>query len=219
MDAREQQIAEHLGLVHHVASRFRSAADYEDLVQVGTVGLIRAVDNFDAGLGNSFSSYAVPSIAGAIRHYLRDQSTSVKVPGRLQESSARVARAVDRLTQSLGHSPTIAEIARELGSSQDYVLEAIEANHAHVSLSLDSEDSSLGELGSLDEDLEQVETRMAVRQALATLPALDRLVIEQRFYRGRSQTQIAQDLQISQMQVSRIITRATAQLRGPLVDV
>lgn len=219
MDAREQQIAEHLGLVHHVARRFRSAADYEDLVQVGTVGLIRAVDHFDASLGNSFSSYAVPSITGAIRHYLRDQSTSIKVPGRLQESSARVSRAVDRLAQSLGRSPTVGEIADELSASQEYVLDAIEANHAHATVSLDGEESALGEFRVLDEALEQVETRMAVRQALSTLPAIDQEVIEQRFYRGRSQTQIAEDLHISQMQVSRIITRATTQLRGSLIDV
>lgn len=217
MDARQQQIAEHLGLVHHVARRFRSAADYEDLVQVGTEGLIRAVDNFDPAKANAFSSYAVPSITGAIRHYLRDHATSVKVPGRLQESALRVSRVVDHLAQSLGRSPTVAEIAEELGTTQEHVLEAIEANHAHSTISLESEDSS-DELGIEDGQLEQVETRIAVRQAMAKLPALERRVIERRYYGGLSQSQIAQELQISQMQVSRILGRATTTLRSALFD-
>ena len=216
--AREQTIAEHLGLVHHVARRFRSAAEYDDLVQVGTEGLIHAVDHFEAEQGNSFSSYAVPSIMGAIRHYLRDHSSSIKVPGRLQESSARVARAVEHLTHASGRSPTIAEIAQELQTTQEHVLEAIEANHVHTTVSLESEESPLHELGALDSDLERMETRIAVRQALAQLPLLDQQVLRQRFYLRRTQSQIAQELHISQMQVSRIITRAAAALRSSLVD-
>ena len=216
--AREQTIAEHLGLVHHVARRFRSAAEYDDLVQVGTEGLIHAVDHFEPEQGNSFSSYAVPSITGAIRHYLRDHSSTIKVPGRLQESSARVARAIEQLSHTSGRSPTIAEIAQELQTTQEHVLEAIEANHAHTAVSLESEDSPVQELGILDRDLEGMETRIAVRQALAQLPPLDQQVLQQRFYLKRTQTQIAQDLHISQMQVSRIITRATAALRSSLVD-
>ncbi len=219
MDTREQQIAEHLGLVHHVARRFRTYADYDDLVQVGTLGLIRAVDNFDPALGHAFSSYAVPSITGAIRHYLRDQSASIKVPGRLQEAAARTSRAVDQLTQSLGRTPTVPEIAQSLGVSQDQVLEAIEANHAQALVSLDAEEAPTAQLGSADSELEQVETRIAVRQALAQLTSLERAVVEQRFYRGLSQSQVAQDLRISQMQVSRISARVATQLRGLLIDV
>jgi RNA polymerase sigma-B factor len=218
MDAqlREQQIASHTGLVHHVARRFRGAADYEDLVQVGMLGLIHAVDHFDSDQGSSFSTYAVPSITGAIRHHLRDHSTSIKVPGRLQESAARVSRAVDQLTQQLGRSPTVAEIAQLTGTSQDAVLEAIEANHAHTTVSLEDEQSPLGSLGIVDSELEAVETRMAIRQALQALAPADRSVIEQRFYQGRTQSQIADDLQISQMQVSRIIGRTLTQLRASL---
>ncbi len=219
MDAREQQIADHLGLVHHVARRFHSSGEFDDLVQVGTLGLIRAVDHFDPAQGNSFSSYAVPSITGAIRHYLRDQAASVKVPGRLQEASAHVSRAVDQLSQSLGRSPKVTEIADELGISTDQVLEAIEANHAHSTISLESEESPLAQLGVADAAIEQAETRMAVRQALAALPELDREVVHRRFYLGCSQTQIAEQLSISQMQVSRILARATRQLRSSLLDL
>ncbi len=219
MDAREQLIADHLGLVHHVARRFQGSGEFEDLVQVGTLGLIRAVDHFDPAQGNAFSSYAVPSITGAIRHYLRDQAASVKVPGRLQEASARVSRAIDRLSQSRGRSPKVAEIAAELGISTDQVLEAIEANHAHATISLESDESPLELLGVADAGIEQAETRMAVRQALAALPELDRQVIHRRYYLGCSQTQIAEQLSISQMQVSRILGRATRQLRSALLDL
>ena len=219
MDDREQQIAEHLGLVHHVARRYRQSADYEDLVQVGTEGLIRAVDNFDASRGHAFSSYAVPSITGAIRHYLRDHARTIKVPGRLQATAAHVSQAIESLSQALGRSPTVPEIATELGISQEQVLEAIEANHAGAIVSLESEESAAGNLGAIDGSLEQVEERMAVRQALSTLPLIDQQVVKQRYYRLRSQTQIAQDLQISQMQVSRILARATIRLRESLVDL
>lgn len=221
MDAREreQHIAEHIGLVHHVARRFRTSSEYEDLVQVGMVGLIHAVDHFDPSQGTSFSSYAVPSITGAIRHHLRDHSSSIKVPGRVQELASKVSRAVDHLTQRHGRSPTVAEIADDIGTSQEAVLEAVEANHAHSTISLEAEDSPLADLATIDSDLGEVETRLVVRQALSRLPALDRRVIEQRFYRGRTQSQIAEDLQISQMQVSRIISRSLTQLRQALADI
>ena len=215
---REQWISQHLGLVHHVARRFHGAAEYDDLVQVGTEGLIHAVDHFDADLGHAFSSYAVPTILGAIRHYLRDHSAGIRVPGRLQESSARVARAIDQITAVHGRSPTIAEIASEMHTSQEHVLEAIEAAHAQMMVSLDSDENLESELGALDSDLERSENRIAVRQALARLPELDQRVLQQRFYLRRSQAQIAEELQISQMQVSRIISRATAAMRSSLVD-
>ncbi len=221
MDAHERdlQIAAHVGLVHHVAGRFRRSDDYEDLVQVGMVGLIHAVDHFDPDQGNSFSSYAVPSITGAIRHHLRDHSSSIKVPGRLQEAASKAFRAIEELTQVLGRSPTVAEIAERVGITSEEVLEAIEANHAHATISLEAEDSTLADFGDVDSNLDQLETRIAVRQALAALSALERQVMEQRFYRGRTQSQIADELQLSQMQVSRIIARTLVRLREELADV
>ncbi|MDO8732528.1 MAG: sigma-70 family RNA polymerase sigma factor [Actinomycetota bacterium] len=216
---RAEQIAAHIGLVHHVARRFRGSSDYEDLVQVGIVGLIHAVDHFDPAQGTSFSSYAVPSITGAILHHLRDHSSSVKVPGRLQELVSKVSRAVDHLTQHHGRSPTVAEIAEEVATSQEAVLEAIEANYARSTVSLEAEDAPPAVPAAIDTDFEEVETRLVVLQALSGLPGLDRRVIEQRFYRGRTQSQIAEDLQLSQMQVSRIISRSLTQLRQALADI
>ena len=215
---REARIRDHLGLVRHVALHYRGWSDYEDIVQAGTLGLIHAVDHYDPSHGTSFSSYAVPSITGAIKHHLRDQSATVRIPGRLQELAGRVARSVEEQRQRLGRSPTIAEIAGDLGVSVTEVLEAIEADHARVTVSTSTEDSPALELGNADEQFERVETRESVRRALQRLPALERQVVDLRYYQDCSQSAIADRLGITQMQVSRILRRVSEQLREELAD-
>jgi RNA polymerase sigma-B factor len=210
---RDRAIAAHIGLVHHVARHYRGAGDHEDVVQAGLVGLIHAVDHFDPGRGIAFSTYAVPCIAGAIKHHLRDSTSSIRIPGRTQELARQVSRAIDDLTAQAGRTPTIAQVAAALGIPEDDVLAAIEANHARTPMSTDEHESALATLGLDDAALEQVEDRESVVQAMRTLPAAERRVVELRFYAGRSQTQIAEELGVSQMQVSRLQARALRQLR------
>ncbi|MFA7324231.1 MAG: sigma-70 family RNA polymerase sigma factor [Candidatus Nanopelagicales bacterium] len=215
---REQQIAAHIGLVHHVARHYRSANDYEDIVQAGLLGLIYAVDHFDPERGLAFSTYAVPCITGAIKHHLRDSTSSIRIPGRTQELASRVSRAIEDLTTASNRSPTIPEIASHLSLTTDEVLAAIEAHHARSPISTDDDDLPAALLGQSDTALETVENRESVLQALRALPDLDRRVVDLRFYNDRSQTQIAQELGISQMQVSRVLVRALRQLRELLAD-
>lgn len=214
--ARDREIAAHIGLVHHVARHYRGAGDHEDVVQAGLVGLIHAVDHFDAGRGIAFSTYAVPCITGAIKHHLRDSATSIRIPGRTQELARHVSRTIDDLTAASGRAPTIAQIAASAGITQDDVLAAIEANHARTPMSTDEDAGALAALAMDDIALEQVEDRESVLQAMRTLPAAERRVVELRFYAGRSQTQIAEELGVSQMQVSRLQARALKHLRDLL---
>lgn len=216
---RQARIQDHLGLVRHAARRYRGWSDYEDILQAGTIGLIHAVDHYDPAQGTSFSSYAVPSITGAIKHHLRDRSATVRIPGRLQELAARVSGSVEEQRHRLGRSPTIAEIAEALAVSTDEVLEAIEADHARVTVSTSAEDSPVLELGGADEQFERVEMRESVRQALGRLPVLERQILDLRYYQDCSQSTIADRLGITQMQVSRILRRASQQLREELAEV
>lgn len=205
-----------MGLVHHVARHYRGRGDDEDIVQAGLLGLIHAVDHFDPDRGMAFSSYAVPCITGAIKHHLRDTSSTIRVPGRVQELAAQVARAIEELTATGGRSPTLQQVAERLGVSLDEVVSAIEADHARNPLSTDDEEGPAAALGQSDAALELVEDREAVLQALRSLPAAERRAVELRFYGGRTQTQIAEELGVSQMQVSRLLARALRRLREQL---
>ncbi|MDD2819347.1 MAG: sigma-70 family RNA polymerase sigma factor [Candidatus Nanopelagicales bacterium] len=216
---RDQIIADHVGLVHYVARRYRSHNDYEDLVQAGLEGLIYAVDHFDPTARTEFSTYAVPSIRGSIQHYLRDKSSSVRIPARLQELSHQVSTAIDELTQQHGTGPTIPNIAAYLGLQEDDVLQAMDANVARITVSTSEDHSPLAHLAALDTSIEDFDNSQAIQQALSTLPIMDQQAVKLRFFANKSQTQIAQELGISQMQVSRILTRALRELRPLLRDI
>jgi RNA polymerase sigma-B factor len=191
---------------------------------VGTVGLIKAVDRFDPARGAEFSTFATPTILGEIKRYFRDSSRAVHVPRRLQELHASVTKATETLTQSLGRSPTVREIAHDIGVTDDEVLEALEVRHAYAASSLDasaadgtSEHAVLADLiGDEDQALAAIEDRESLWPLLDALPDRERQIILLRFFRNQSQSQIAEQLGISQMHVSRLLARTLAELREGL---
>lgn len=214
----------HLPLVEHLARRFRDRGEsHDDLVQVGTIGLIKAVDRFDPERGVEFSTYATPTIVGEIKRHFRDRGWAIRVPRRLQEMRLALTRATAELTQSTGRSPTVRELAAHLGVSEDEVLEGLESAQAYATASLDSgsddpDAPALADtLGADDAALEGVEYRESLRPLLAALPERERRIIVLRFFRNMTQSQIAEEVGISQMHVSRLLARSLAQLRTGLL--
>jgi RNA polymerase sigma-B factor len=215
---RQHLVEAQLPLVHHLAQRFRGRGEpYDDLVQVGTIGLLNAVDRFDPERG-SFTGFAVPTILGEIRRHFRDRGWALRVPRRLQELGRQVSEAREILTQQLGRSPTVHEIAQHLDADPDLVLEALDTASVYATVPLPStpEEGEMAPLGFIDSGLELVEQRATLRPLLARLPARERMILALRFVRGMSQSQIAAEVGVSQMHVSRLITRSLAVLREGL---
>jgi RNA polymerase sigma-B factor len=200
--------------------RFRGRGEpYVDLVQVGTIGLLNAVDRFDPERGN-FTAFAVPTILGEIRRHFRDRGWALRVPRRLQELGRRIGVAREELTHTLGRSPTVPELAAHLNEDADLVLEALDSAGVYTTVPLPTapEEADLGHLGVLDEGLELVEDRVTLRPLLARLPVRERNILALRFIRGMSQSQIAAEVGVSQMHVSRLLTRSLAALRDGLSE-
>jgi RNA polymerase sigma-B factor len=217
---RQHLVEAQLPLVHHLAQRFRGRGEpYDDLVQVGTIGLLNAVDRFDPERG-SFTGFAVPTILGEIRRHFRDRGWAMRVPRRLQELGRQVSEAREVLTQKLGRSPTVHEIAQHLDAEVDLVLEALDTASVYATVPLPStpEEGEMAPLGFIDSGLELVEQRATLRPLLARLPARERTILALRFVRGMSQSQIAAEVGVSQMHVSRLITRSLAVLREGLSE-
>ena len=220
VQVRDELIEMHLPLVHHLARRYRDRGEsMEDLVQVGTVGLIKAIDGFDSDRGVEFSTYATPTILGEIKRHFRDRTWAVRVPRRLQELNVQVTAATEELTVALQRSPTVREIAEKLGITQADVLDALEARHAYSTDSIEADrddDSSPGlaaTLGDEDGAFDAVDEREALRPLIAALPERERRILHLRFFEERSQSEIAEELGISQMHVSRLLARTLATLR------
>ena len=219
--ARSELVELHLPLVEHCARRFLNRGEpHEDLVQVGTIGLIKAVDRFDAERGVEFSTYATPTVIGEIKRHFRDKGWAIRVPRRLQELRMSIASATGELSQRLGRSPTPREVAELLEVGVEDVLEGLESANAYATLSLDSGEASDDGLGSMlatmgvaDEALEHVEIRESIRPLIERLPPRERQILLLRFYRQMTQSQIAAEVGISQMHVSRLLTRTLAELR------
>ena len=221
--ARDELVTLHLPLVQFLARRFRDRGEpLEDLVQVGTIGLIKAVDRFDPQRGVEFSTYATPTIVGEIKRHFRDKGWAIRVPRRLQELRISLGQATAELSQKSGRSPTVAELAAHLGISEDEVIEGLEGAQAYSTTSLDAQvggdggdDSpSLGDrLGSEDLDLEAVEYRESLKPLLAALPSRERRILALRFFHGMTQSEIADEVGISQMHVSRLLAKSLATLR------
>ncbi|WP_431682401.1 SigB/SigF/SigG family RNA polymerase sigma factor [Kitasatospora sp. KL5] len=215
-------------LVRFVAAGFRHrAADMDDILQVGTVGLIKAVDGFDHERGVEFVTYAIPTIAGEVKRFFRDTTWPVRVPRSLQELYLTVARSSDRLEQDLGRQPTPQELAEELGLAPDQVSAGLTAGRAYRSDSLDAlrEDSPdeagsslLDRLGTCDPDLDLVDFRESVRPLLNELPERERTVLLLRFWGNHTQSEIAARIGVSQMHVSRILSATLGLLRERLED-
>ncbi len=223
--ARESLVHLHLPLVEHCARRFRNRGEpFEDLVQVGTIGLIKAVDRFDTGRGVEFSTYATPTIIGEIKRYFRDKGWAIRVPRRLQELRMQISATTAELTQSLGRSPTPRELAESIGCSVEEIVEGMESSNAYATLSLDATDngddgagpSMLDAIGVDDEALEHVEIRESVKPLLENLPAREKKILLLRFFKNMTQSQIAAEIGVSQMHVSRLLTRTLEQLRTSL---
>jgi RNA polymerase sigma-B factor len=226
-DVRNQLVTIHQPLVEHLARRFRNRGEpYDDLVQVATIGLIKSIDRYDPDRGVEFSTYATPTIIGEIKRWFRDKGWAVRVPRRLQELRLEIGSATATLTQELGRSPTVAELADRIGTGEDEVLEGLESAAAYSTLSLDAPEggesdgpSVLDMLGAEDEALEGVENREALKPLLASLPERERRILLLRFFAGMTQSQIAVEVGISQMHVSRLLARTLVRLReGLLVD-
>lgn len=217
---RQQIVESQLPLVHHLAQRFRGRGEpYDDLVQVGTIGLLNAVDRFDPRRG-AFTTFAIPTILGEIRRHFRDRGWAMRVPRRLQDFGRRVSVTREQLTQRLGRSPTVQELAEELHDDPDLVVEAIETATVFTTVPLPSasEEVLFDSLGSPDHGLEQVEQRVTLGPLLARLPVRERRILALRFARGLSQSQIAAEVGVSQMHVSRLLARSLATLREGLTE-
>ena len=219
-ELRDRVVESHLGLVEHLARRYTDRGEpYDDLVQVGTIGLLKAVDRYDPDLGPSFAAYAVPTILGEIRRHFRDRGWAVRVPRRLQELTRTIAAARAALTQELGRAPTVDELAERAGVDADAVLEGLESAGAYSTVPLDDDPTNSGaHLGFDDSGLEGVENREALRPLLVALPPRERRILALRFVRGMSQSQIAAEVGISQMHVSRLLARTLETLRTGFTD-
>jgi RNA polymerase sigma-B factor len=224
-ETRSRLVDQYIGLVEFLARRFRNRGEpLEDLVQVGTIGLLKAIDRFDLEREVEFSTYATPTIVGELKRHFRDKGWAVRVPRRLQELHLELTKTIGILGQELGRSPTIAEIAEHASISEELVLEGLEIAQAYNFTSLDapidsqdSESSSFADqMGSEDEQIENLEYRAALAPEMAKLPERERRILFLRFYRGMTQSEIADRLGISQMHVSRLLNRTLIRLREAL---
>lgn len=225
-EAREQLIESHLNLVRFLASKFKNRGEpLEDLVQVGSLGLIKAIDRFDPDRGLEFTTFATPTIMGEIKRHFRDKGWSVRVPRRLQELSAKVNQVTDELTSELNRAPTVEEIAACLDTSVDEVLEAMESSSAYSSVPLeggttDDEDAPgiIDRFATEDEDLVSSDDRMVIEETIAGFSPREQDAIRMRFVEGLTQVEIADKLGISQVQVSRLLRRALKRVQERLEE-
>jgi RNA polymerase sigma-B factor len=222
---REQVIEAWLPMAHRLARRYaRHGEMVDDLRQTATIGLIKAVDRFDAGHGIEFAGFAIPTITGEIKRYFRDRTWSVRAPRRLQEMRLAIGQAQLELGQTLRRSPTVADLAAHLNASEEEVLEGLESGYAYRAVSLstpvgDDSGFELGDtLGSPDHGYDLVELNVALPPAMACLTDRERRIIAMRFYGNLTQAAIAEQIGVSQMHISRILTGALAKLRKQLAE-
>jgi RNA polymerase sigma-B factor len=221
--AREELIQRHLPLVRSLARRYAGRGEaLEDIEQVGAIGLIKAIDRFELAREVSLATYATPNVVGEIKRHFRDKGWAIRVPRALQELNASMSGAIERLTVRLSRSPSIAEIAEELKTTPEQVLEALEAGSAYSPVSLSAGPGAEGELdpmetiGSEDDNFERTEQRASLEPALEMLPSREREILRMRFEDGLTQTQIAEQIGVSQMHVSRLIRKSLARMRQEL---
>ena len=222
LQAREQLIEQYMSLVRSLARRYSYRGEQlEDLVQIGAIGLIKAIDRFDLERGVELTTYATPNIIGEIKRHFRDKGWSVRVPRGLQELNVQLSRLVEQLTVQLARSPTIPELAKAAGVEEEEVLEALESGRAYTSLSLsvgggggdDDDLDPLESLGTEEHQYEVSEDRAVLAPGFKALDERERKILQLRFFEGLTQSQIAQQVGISQMHVSRLIRRALEKIR------
>ncbi|CAN5222149.1 N/A [soil metagenome] len=225
VEARERLIEQYLPLVRSLARRYSYRGEQlEDLVQVGCIGLIKAIDRFDVDRGVELTTYATPNIIGEIKRHFRDKGWSIRVPRGLQELNVKLSKLIEELTVQLERSPTIPELAKAASVEEEEVLEALETGQAYSTLSLsapssgdDNEDlDPLESLGELEPEYEVSEDRAVLAPGLRVLDERERKILHLRFYDGLTQSQIAQQVGISQMHVSRLIRRSLEKMRAEI---
>jgi RNA polymerase sigma-B factor len=227
LQAREQLIEQYMSLVRSLARRYSYRGEQlEDLVQIGAIGLIKAIDRFDLERGVELTTYATPNIIGEIKRHFRDKGWSVRVPRGLQELNVQLSRLVEQLTVQLGRSPTIPELAKAAGVEEEEVLEALESGRAYTSLSLsvgggggdDDDLDPLESLGTEEHQYEVSEDRAVLAPGFKVLDERERKILQLRFFEGLTQSQIAQQVGISQMHVSRLIRRSLEKIRETIAE-
>jgi RNA polymerase sigma-B factor len=218
---RDQLVEAHLPLARYLARRFVHRGEpLDDLVQVALIGLLKAVERFDPWRGLRFSTFATPTILGELKRHFRDKGWAVRVPRRVQELHVRLGRLVGGLNQELGRSPTTAEIAERADATEEEVLEAMEAGALYRLASLDAptaDDDGADRserIGDEDPELDSLDHRLELASLLEVLPSRERSIVYLRFFEGLTQSEIAEQIGISQMHVSRLLTRSLAQLRA-----
>src|SRR3989449_4671588 len=225
--AREKLIEQYMSLVRSLARRYSYRGEQlEDLVQIGAIGLIKAIDRFDLSRGVELTTYATPNIIGEIKRHFRDKGWSVRVPRGLQELNVQLSRLVEELTVELGRSPTISELAKAANAEEEDVLEALESGRAYSSVSLstgsggddEGELDPLESLGAEEPQYEVSEDRAVLAPGFRVLDDRERKILHLRFFKGLTQSQIAQQIGISQMHVSRLIRRALEKIREEIAS-
>jgi RNA polymerase sigma-B factor len=228
--ARARLAERYLPLARSLAHRYqRSEEQFEDLVQVASLGLLEAIDRFDSGRDVAFPSFAVPTILGVLRHHFRDRTWSVRVPRDLQEMALRVDRAATELSLGKRRAPTVSELAEAVGATEEQVLDALQAAAAYQAGSLDaprqgragtevSGESLADALGEEEAGFERAEERAILAPLLAHVSSSERLVLRLRFGEELTQTEIAERIGVSQLQVSRLIRHALVRLRAGLIE-
>jgi RNA polymerase sigma-B factor len=220
---RDEVVEDHMPYARHLAQRYaRGAGAEDDVLQVAYLGLVKAVDNFDPEYGTGFLGYAAPMIVGEIKRHFRDTTWAVHVPRRMQELSGALRKAVAEMTSELGREPTVLELAERLEAGEEEIVQAIEAAEAYTTASLDhpvGEETDggalLGEmLGERDPAFDLMIDRQVLKGLVAGLGERDKRILLMRYFRGMTQTEIGEELGVSQMQVSRLLTRILGELRA-----
>ena len=225
--ARDELIERYMSLVRSLARRYAYRGEpLDDLVQIGAIGLIKAIDRFDVDRGVELTTYATPNIIGEIKRHFRDKGWSVRVPRGLQELNVQISKLIEQLTVQLGRSPTIPELAKAAGVEEEQVLEAIESGRAYSSVSLstgggsdeDGELDPLESLGTIEHEYEVSEDRAVLAPGFKVLDERERKILHLRFFSGLTQSQIAAEIGISQMHVSRLIRRSLEKIRDEIAE-
>jgi len=227
---RGRLIELYIPLAEYLARRFRNRGEQlDDLVQVANLGLIKSVDGYDATRGAAFTSYAIPMSVGELKRHFRDKGWDVRVPRRLQELRMEITKVSGELAQDLGRAPTVADLAKRLNVSEEDIIEGLDCGQAYRALSLDApagtEGADAGQsglvdlIGGADPEMENVENREALRPLIAKLPEREQKIIAMRFHGNLTQSQIAAELGISQMHVSRLLAQALRTLREGLTAI
>jgi RNA polymerase sigma-B factor len=219
---RDELVEAHLGLAFQLARRFSNRGEtYDDLSQVASIALIKSVDRFDPERGVEFSTFATRTIIGELKRHFRDKGWAIRAPRRIQELYLELGQVIEALSHELGRPPTVAEMAASTGASEEAVLEALEAGQSYRTSSIDAPDRQDGSistrLGEVDAGFGGAEDRMVLALSMAKLPERERIILNLRFVEGMTQSQIAAEVGISQMHVSRVLTASLARLRESFV--